>query len=154
MTNVESLNGFILYAVLMIFAGLGIPVMAAINGGLGVKLQNPAMATSILLIVGSLISIGYLFCTTGLTKLYSPDVPYYMYMGGFFVIFYILSITWVSPKFGIGNAISFVLLGQLISMALIDHFRLLGAIHNPITFQRLFGIVLMAIGVFLAVRRT
>lgn len=153
MSNIFSANSFLGYAILMILAGLGIPVMAAINGGLGVRLQNPAMATSILFVVGSLISIVYMLTTTGFTKHHSNDIPFYMYFGGVFVIFYILSITWVAPKFGIGNAISFVLLGQLISMALIDHFKLLGAIHNPITLQRLLGIILMAVGVFLAVRR-
>lgn len=127
--------------------------MAAMNGGLGVRLQNPAMATTILFVVGSLISFVYLVTTTGVTKPYSSDIPLYMYFGSVFVLFYIFSITWVAPKFGIGNSIAFVLLGQIISMALIDHFKLLGAIYSPITPQRLLGIVLMAVGVFLAVRR-
>lgn len=127
--------------------------MAAINGGLGLRLQNPAMATTILFLVGSLISFLYLVTTTGVTKPYSSGIPLYLYFGCVFVLFYIFSITWVAPKFGIGNAIAFVLLGQIMSMAFIDHFKLLGAIHSPITLQRFIGIALMAVGVFLAVRR-
>ncbi len=150
----NGLNTSLFYALLMLVAGLGIPIMAALNGGLGTKLQSPALATSILFIVGSVISLSYLFISGGIPKL-SPvePIPVYFYFGGFFVIFYILSITWVAPKFGVGNAVSFVLLGQLISMAIIDHYSLLGAPQNSISIQRLIGLVFMATGVFLVVRR-
>ena len=150
----NGLNTSLFYALLMLVAGLGIPIMAALNGGLGTKLQSPALATSILFIVGSVISLSYLFISGGIPKL-SPvePIPVYFYFGGFFVTFYILSITWVAPKFGVGNAVSFVLLGQLISMAIIDHYSLLGAPQNSISIQRLIGLVFMVTGVFLAVRR-
>lgn len=150
----SSFNNYIFYALLMLVAGLGIPIMAALNGSLGAKIQSPALATSILFIVGSVVSLGYLFISGGMPKS-SPveSIPVYFYFGGFFVIFYILSITWVAPKFGVGNAVSFVLLGQLISMAIIDHYSLLGAPQNSISIQRLIGILLMAAGVFMAVRR-
>ena len=70
-------------------------------------------------------------------------------LAGFLVAYYILSITWVAPRFGISNAIVCVLLGQLISASLIDQFGLLGAIVRPIGLARASGIGLMALGVFL-----
>jgi transporter family-2 protein len=66
------------------------------------------------------------------------------------MVFYIASITTIGPRIGIGNAIFFVLLGQLIAAAVIDHFGLFGAIKSALTFQRSIGIVVMAIGVYLA----
>ena len=80
------------------------------------------------------------------------SIPFYSYLGGLFVVFYVLGMTWIAPKFGVGNAVAFVLLGQIISMAIIDHFSLLGATYNPISAQRIVGLSLMAIGVFLSVR--
>lgn len=152
--SMNAFNNPIFYALLMLLTGLGIPVMAALNGGLGAKLQSPALATSILFFVGGSLSLVFLFMTNGIPK-FSPvgPIPAYFYFGGFFVIFYILSITWVAPRFGVGNAVSFVLLGQLASMAIIDHFGLLGAPHNAITVQRAAGLGFMVIGVFMAVRR-
>ena len=150
----NGLHHSIFYAVLMLVAGLGIPVMAALNGGLGEKLQSPALATTILFMVGIVVSLGFLFIFEGMPKLNTQtSIPIYSYLGGLFVIFYIFSITWVAPRFGVGNAIAFVLLGQLISMAIIDHYSLLGVPHHPISVQRFVGLVFMAIGVFLAVRR-
>jgi bacterial/archaeal transporter family-2 protein len=142
----------IFYVLLMCVAGFGIPVMAALNGGLGSKLESPALATSILFIVGAVVSLSYLFFLGGIPK--SPieqAIPIVFYMGGVFVVFYILSITWVIPRFGVANAISLVLLGQLISMTVINHFGLLGTLQNSISCHRIGGLVFMMIGVFLTV---
>lgn len=144
----------IIYSLLMLAAGLGIPIMAALNSALGAKLQSPTLATTILFFVGGSLSLVIFFLSGGVPKPASQqDIPLYYYGGGIFVIAYILGMTWVAPKFGVGNAISFVLLGQLISMSTIDHFGLLSAQHNPISTQRLIGLLFMISGVFLSVRR-
>jgi len=44
----------------------------------------------------------------------------------------------------------FVLLGQLAAAAAIDHYGLWGALKAEITVRRVIGIVVMAIGVYLA----
>jgi transporter family-2 protein len=150
-----SFNGnFLACALVMLLAGLGIPVLAALNGGLDTRLQNPALATAILFCVALVLSTGYLVASGNFPKAIPAAVPGYLYLGGVFVVFYVLSVTWIAPRFGVGNAISFVLLGQLISMAAIDHFALLGAARNPVDAGRFVGLVLMAVGVFFAVRRT
>lgn len=142
------------FALLMLVAGLGIPIMAVLNSGLGTKLHSPTLATTILFFVGGAISLGLFFLTGGIPKSVSQEpIPLYFYFGGIFVIAYILGITWVAPRFGVGNAVSFVLLGQLISMIIIDHYSLLGAQYNPMTNQRIIGLVFMVVGVFLTVRR-
>jgi len=49
--------------------------------------------------------------------------------------------------------VSFVLLGQLVAMSVIDHYGLIGALKYPLNLQRLAGLVLMTAGVFLVVSR-
>jgi transporter family-2 protein len=150
----EIQNNTIFYAILMLIAGIGIPIMAALNAGLGVKLQSPALAATILFFVGMIASIGYMLIFEGTLKsLYNANTPVYFYFGGLFVVFYVLSITWVAPRFGIGNAVSFVLLGQLVSMLTIDQFGLMGSPQTTISVQRIIGLALMAVGVFLVVRK-
>ena len=150
----NALNNTIVYALIMLIAGIGIPIMGAMSGGLGARLQSPALAAVILFVVGFVLSIMFLFFVEGVPKSIPKEpVPIQYYLGGVFIIFYTLSITWVGPRFGIGNAVCFVLLGQLISMSVIDHFSLMGAIHYPISIQRITGLVFMALGVFLVVKR-
>ena len=149
----NELHHPVFYAALMLVAGLGIPVFAALNGELGAKLQNPALAATISLFVGIVASLGFLFMSGGIHRVASvSSVPMHSYIGGLFIVFYILSVTWVAPRFGVGNAIAFALLGQLISMAIIDHYSLLGALYHPISIKRATGLFFMAIGVFLALR--
>ena len=138
----------------MLMAGLGIPVMAALSATLGARYGSPALAASVLFLVALSISVIFLFVVEGGLKPFPKiSLPFYFYLGGLFVAFYVLSVTWVAPQFGIGNAVAFVLLGQLISMAAIDQFGLLGAQIHAITLQRAIGLILMLVGVFLAVRR-
>lgn len=142
------------YAVTMLFAGIGIPIMAALNAELGTKLQSPPLAAGILFLVAMLASFSYLLLVEGIpTSFSAPATPIYLYLGGLFVVFHVISVTWIAPHFGIGNAVSFVLLGQLISMATIDQFGLMGAPQTPLTLPRLMGLLFMAVGVFLVVRK-
>lgn len=142
------------FSCLMLATGIGIPVMAALSATLGARYGSPAFAASVLFLVALSISVAAFFATEGgLRSFPKASLPFYFYLGGVFVAFYVLSVTWVAPQFGVGNAVAFVLLGQLISMAAIDQFGLLGAPTHVITVQRSIGLILMAVGAFLAVRR-
>ena len=143
-----------IYATIMLVAGIGIPIMAALNAELGIRLQSPGTASSVLFLVGLLGSLIYLaIAEKTLPNASNVEVPIYFYLGGVFVLFYVLSIAWVAPVFGVGNAIAFVLLGQLIAMATIDQFGLLGAPQISLTPLRILGLILMAAGVFFVVRK-
>ena len=144
----------IFFALVMLLVGLGIPLFAALNGGLATRLQNPMLASTVALLAAIVVITGSLLLSQGLPRLnFDASIPFWYYLGGIFVATYILGMTWVAPRFGVGNAVAFVLLGQLISMALIDHFAWFGAAHHPITLQRVAGLALMTIGVFLSLRR-
>lgn len=144
----------VIYAALMLLAGIGIPIMAALNAGLGIRLQSASLAAAILFLVGMVASIAYMLVIEGVPRSFTAvNTPFYYYLGGLFVVFYVLGITWVAPRFGVGNAVSFVLLGQLLSMLTIDQFGLMGAPQTSITLPRIIGIMFMAIGVFLVVRK-
>lgn len=150
-----SSESFAALALLMFLTGVGIPIMATFNGGLGVQLGSPIAASLILFAVGGVLAGAILITFGGVPPAKSLvfDRPY-LYLGGFFVLFYILSITWAGPKMGIGNAVFFVLLGQIAAAAAIDHFGLWGAIKSEITPRRMAGIALMALGVYLARKTT
>lgn len=140
------------YALIMLIAGIGIPLLAALNASLGARIGSPAGAATLLFAVAFLSSLAVLLVTGPQALLRTPSVPKYLFLGGLLVTFYILSITWIAPHFGIGNAVFFVLLGQLISAAAIDHFGLFNALPSPVSGWRLAGIAVMAVGVWLTQR--
>ena len=136
-------------ASIMLAAGLGIPILASLNAALGQFIGSPVVAVIVLLGV-AFLSICLISLTTNnfpMTKLI--EAPNHLFIAGFFVVFYMLSVTAIAPHFGIGNAIFFVLLGQLISAAFIDHFALFGSSGSALTLTRATGLVLMSLGVWL-----
>lgn len=141
---------FTAIAIMMIVVGMGIPVTAALNAGLGTHIQSPVAASVILFAVGlAMTALVLAFVGLPARGVFSGLSPWY-YLAAFGVVFYVLSVTWSAPRIGVGNAIFFVLLGQLVAAALIDHFGLFGAIKSTVTLQRGIGLVVMALGVYLA----
>lgn len=138
------------HAVIMLAAGLGIPVLAALNAKLGANIGSPAAAALILFIVALATAGAAMLATDGSAALAQlAQQPKHLMLAGVLIAFYVLSITWIAPVFGVGNAVFFVLLGQLISAALIDHFGLFGAQATALTPLRAAGILVMAAGVAL-----
>ncbi len=125
------------YAIIMVLAGIGIPILAALNARLGVRIGSPAVAATVLFVVAFSIALTVALVTApqGFSQL--AGAPKHLFLAGALVAFYILSITYIAPHFGIGNAVFFVLLGQLVSAALIDQFGLFGAQVSPLIPTRL-----------------
>ena len=142
------------FATIMFLTGVGIPILAALNGGLGARLGSPMAASMILFGLAFLIATTGALLTGSVGQMrFTSDIPAHFYFGGLFVAFYVIAVTFIAPKFGVGNAIFFVLVGQLVSAATIDHFGLFGALRSAIDLKRVAGIALMIAGVYLA-RRT
>jgi bacterial/archaeal transporter family-2 protein len=138
---------------LMAAAGVGIPILAALNANLGQRIGSPVAAGVVLFAVAFAATLAVLLVTGGQGALAKvPGQPPVLFLAGGLVAFYILSITAVAPHFGLANAILFVLLGQLASAAVIDGFGLMGVAARPVSVQRLAGIGLMALGVILSQR--
>ena len=140
-------------AAIMLAAGIGIPMLAALNAQLGNRIGSPAAAATILFVVALFGSAIVLLLSAGAGPLaLVPAQPKHLFLAGFLVAFYVLSITWIAPRFGVGNAIFCVLLGQMASAAMIDHFGLFGAMVKPLGVMRASGIALMVLGVLLTQR--
>ena len=138
------------FAIVMLLAGIGIPLLAALNARLGIRIGAPAAAAVVLFTVAFLVSLAVMLVTgssSGLALV--PEQPKHLLLAGLLVAFYVLSITWIAPRFGVGNAVFCVLLGQLISAAAIDHFGLFGAPVKQMETVRALGLSLMAAGVAL-----
>jgi transporter family-2 protein len=140
------------YIALSTVGGILIPIMAALSGALGRTLDNPWAAAAIVsagafaLVVAFTLITGSAHVSWDALKQAQP----LQLLAGIGFAFYLLSITWVGPRFGIGNAVMFVLAGQIISSAVIDHFGLFGAPLKPIDTLRAAGLVIMATGIVIA----
>lgn len=144
------LNTTLGYAAIMLLAGIGIPILAAMNSALGTRIGSPVTAAAVLFTV-AFIGAWTIASFAGLPGIRAVVfAPKHLLLAGTLVLFYVLSITVIAPKFGVGNAVFFVLLGQILSATLIDHFGLFGAAISQLTLTRGLGLCLMAMGIALA----
>lgn len=136
----------------MFLAGVGVPLLASMNAALGQKIGSPAAAALCLFSIAFVVT-AFVTLATGSSALKLLLVqPKQLFLGGALIAFYVLSITYIAPHFGVGNAVFFVLLGQLVAAGTIDHFGLFGSQVVPLTFNRAAGIALMAAGISLTQR--
>lgn len=137
------------HSAIMLAAGIGIPVLAALNAALGRFVGAPAVAATLLFVVALASALVVALVTQPQAFAKVPAAPKHLFFAGVLIAFYVLTITWIAPIIGVGNAVFFVLIGQMISAAVIDHFGLFGASVTPLSLTRASGIAVMAVGVFL-----
>jgi len=137
------------YALWAFFAGALIPLMAILNAGIARVAGGTIPATVLLFGTGFIGTLLFALATgtplPGIQTL--AKVPPQNFAGGLIVGLYILSITFLAPRFGVGNAILFAVTAQLITAAAIDHFALAGATSRPLTTLRVVGLLIVIIGV-------
>lgn len=139
------------YAIWAFAAGALIPLMAILNAGLAREAGGPVQATVLLLATGLFAALVLAVTTTvRIPELQTlVRVAPTQYAGGLIVGFYVLSITFLAPRFGVGNAILFAVTAQLLTSAVIDHFALAGAALRPLTIVRAVGLLIVIAGLVL-----
>jgi bacterial/archaeal transporter family-2 protein len=142
------------YAVLALLAGVGIPTMARLNASLGQAVDSPAWSALLLFGVAFVGTALFLVLTRQAFPTGWGTAARYTYLGGLLVAFYVLSITFLIPRFGMVPSILAVLVGQIVATAGIEHFGLLGNAQRPIDLIRAVGIIIMFSGLVIVIRPT
>jgi transporter family-2 protein len=146
--------GFALLGALAVTVGALIPVQAATNAAMSLAIGSVAITSLALFAIGFLVVAAWaIVIREPLPSLETlRQVPAYGYCGGFIVATYVLAITFLAPRLGVGNAICLVVTGQIVAAVAIDHAGTFGAVVQRLTMGRAIGAVLMIIGVILARR--
>ncbi|MEP1443067.1 MAG: DMT family transporter [Hyphomicrobiales bacterium] len=145
-------NATFLYSFLAVLAGVAVPILASINSAFGQTIGNVHWA-SLTLCVVAFITILVVTISSGVA---TPSLAtfqqasWWHFFGGSFFAVYVVLITFVAPKIGLGNAIIFVVVAQIFTAVTIDHFGLMGAAVQQLDWKRALGIVFLIVGVALA----
>ena len=136
----------IVFAALAIAAGLAAAMQAAANAGLSKSAGlGPALVVNTgIVLIGA---IG-LWAALGAKATFFPaGASWTLYLGGLCGFVIIASLAFVFPKIGAAYAVALMIGGQCLAALLVDHFGLLGMPRDPLTMQRLVGVILVAAGV-------
>lgn len=140
---------------LAIVVGVGIGMQAAFLGGMRVSLGSPLTAAVINNSVGLLAMLAVWFAL----RPPLPDAaalaatPRLYYVAGALGALFVAAMAYLSPKLGVANAFLWILVGQLVTTAIIDHLGAFSMPVNTLSPARALGLVLVVAGSILVMRK-
>lgn len=135
-------------------AGVAMAVQGSINSALG-KVIGLWEATFIVHVVGLLLVTVLLF-VVGIGDGSLGEIlqaPWYSYLGGILGVLIVYGVVRSIPKVGVAPATTAIILGQIFTASLVDHFGLFGMNKIPFSFCQLLGSLLMAGGAWLILKQ-
>lgn len=139
---------------LLLAAGSGaiMAVQGSVNALLG-KVSGLWEATFVVHAVGTVFAgVLLLFLRGGgLSRL--GQAPWYAWTGGILGVLIIYGVARSIPKVGVAPATTAIILGQVLTATVIDHFGLLGMTRLPFNYWRVVGTVLLAAGAWFLLRK-
>jgi bacterial/archaeal transporter family-2 protein len=143
-----------LYYLLGLGVGAGLIVQIGMNSRLRALLGSPVTAALVSFVVGSLALALYLLAarTPLPARAQWAQVPLWAWFGGVLGAFYVASSVIVGPRLGAATLLALVVLGQLLTSLLVDHYGWLGFPQHPLTLTRFAGGALLFAGMLLITR--
>jgi transporter family-2 protein len=137
----------------IIVGGL-LPIQGAFNAHLGKNLNHPLQASVISFGVGFIfLSILSLIISKQLFPINSLNtIPWYYFTGGLIGAVFVTTVLLLVPKIGTANVLAGAIVGQLIVSAVMDHYGIFGVPKTTISIERVIGIALLIIGVYLVAK--
>ena len=131
--------------------GIAIVVQAQLNGMMD-KGMGTVESVFITYGIGGLIITLVMVGMRGGNLAGFRELPWYVTLASVCGLIIIGSISYSVPRLGLVAALTVLVASQFITGALFDHFGILGAELRPLTLQKLLGVVIVLVGVWLIIR--
>jgi len=147
-------GGTALAVVMSISAGFAGSIQAAALGRLGDRVGTIEAVGFSTLVAGTTGILVLLVARRSLAGVgHAFHQPLWLWLGGILSAFIVLAITFSAPKIGVAAAIGLVITGNLVVAAMIDRFGWFGVDPIPLDWPRVVGILLLAGGAALVLRK-
>ena len=146
---------FLLLLPLAMGIGIAMSFQTAINTQLREYLYSPLQAALLSFLIGTIV-LAFLVLFQSVQKPTLHDftaIPWYLWFGGCLGVYAISISIYTAPKLGFLTLSGLIIFGQIVMSMVIDQFGLFATDKTPINWQRLFGGVVIFIGVLLTLQR-
>lgn len=144
--------------VLALFLALVSGVFMALQGSLNAALSKVVGLWETALVVHitgtALVAILLFVLRLGRQQhiFYSAQAPWYLYLGGVIGVLIIYLVMASIPRVGVANATTAIIVGQVLTAIVIDHFGLFGLAEITCGWNQLLGLGLLATGAWLLLK--
>lgn len=140
----------LMWIALAFLSGAFLPIQAGLNAKLGKAAESPVYASMLSFAIGTLGLITYILITKqSMSWAGVREAPAHVWLGGLLGAFYVTVIILAFPKLGPGLTFGLVVAGQMIISILLEHFNILVAQQNSMSFMKLLGVMLVVAGVII-----
>jgi len=144
---------YLLLCLLAFAAGVVLVVQVGVNATLRGGLGSPVVAALVSFVVGSVALAALALSMRGWpSRGQFAAPPAWAWAGGVLGAYYVVATIIVGPRLGAAALLALVILGQLLSSLLVDHFGWLGFPQHPLSLARIAGAALLFAGVLLIVQ--
>jgi len=149
--RINKMESIVLF-LFAILVGVLLPIQAASNAGVSRYFGDVSYAVLISFIVGVVLVSAYILISkpTLNSNVANLDFPNYIFYGGLISVLYTAAITYLAPRLGVGNTLFIIVVGQMTAALIVDHFGIFESVKYPITLKKVFGALLMVLGLYLA----
>lgn len=134
-----------------LIGGVAVGIQSPMAGAMGQKVGGTA-SSFIVHLSGAILSGVFLFVKGGEKIRDWHTLPWYMLFAGIFGLILYQTISVTLPRLGSTMMITLVIIGQLLTGMVIDHFGLMGVAVRPIDLSRILGLVVLLAGGYLISR--
>jgi transporter family-2 protein len=142
------------YVLLSLAAGVAGSIQVAVMGRFGDRigtLQALAFSTVVTMVIALIVLLVARRSVGGFGD--AVRSPPWMWLGGAMGVFIVFTITLVQPRFGTFATVAIFIVAQIAAGVAIDRFGWFGVERVGLAWTRVLGIVLLASGAVLALRR-
>ncbi|PJG85107.1 DMT family transporter [Conservatibacter flavescens] len=130
-------------------AGIAMAVQAAINTQLSnAMVGQPIVAALISFATGAVVLFLVCLWKADLVEAINnlPKQPLWKFIGGPLGALVVFTSIFLAPKIGVTNMLFFIIIGQLVTAMLIDHFGLIGMPVRTMDIWKILGLIVILIG--------
>lgn len=131
-------------------AGSMIAIQSVLNSTLGQRMGNLGSVLVLTIVsITTLILLILIFPNTADLKQLPSSSEWYLYVGGVLGVAILAAPIFLVPRIGTTSTLVAIVLGQMATALLIDHFGIFSSPKIEVTLTRVLGIALVAFGAFL-----
>jgi transporter family-2 protein len=148
------LSGSAAAATLAVAAGLAGSVQVAVMSRLGERigvLEALAFSAALTAALAFVVLLVFRQSVGGFG--HAVHQPWWMLTGGVMGLLIVFTVTFAGPRIGVAATVGILIAGQLVSGAAIDRWGLLGSERIPLHWPRVLGILLLAAGAALSLKK-
>lgn len=136
---------------LALIAGTSFVIQQAVNSNLRLELGSAWWAGFVSYLGGTIVMLVMVVSMRApmLSTQLIARSSWWSYSGGFFGAVYIAISILLLPRLGAFTVVCLIVIGQLVTSLVFDHFGILNVPHAPITFTRVAGALLLFAGAVL-----